>query len=149
MPMDYSRYPADWTEISARIRVRDGWVCKFCGAPHGVRVMRRYGVCHGHPTPAFFAWAPWQKLARMERGRLWFRTEDPAATKIILTAAHLGAPHADGTPGDQHNKMDVRDENLAALCQRCHLMFDLDDHIFNNACTRRAKRIGSGQGVLV
>jgi len=149
MPMDLKRYPADWPAISARIRIRDGWVCKYCGAPHGVRVMRRYGVCHGHPIPAFFAWAPWAKLARMERGRLWYRVEDPEATKIILTVAHLGAPHADGTPGNPHDKMDVREENLGALCQRCHLMFDLEDHVINAAHTRRAARVAGGQGELL
>ena len=28
MPMDYTRYPDNWPEISLRIRRRDGWQCK-------------------------------------------------------------------------------------------------------------------------
>lgn len=59
--------------------------------------------------------------------------------------AHLGTPHADGRPGDKHDKMDVRDENLAALCQRCHLNYDRDEHRVNAARTRRRKRIEAGQ----
>lgn len=64
---------------------------------------------------------------------------------VILTVAHLGTPHADGTPGDKHDKMDVRDENLAALCQACHLRFDTQEHMQNAARTRRMKRVAAGQ----
>lgn len=67
---------------------------------------------------------------------------------VILTVAHLGAPHPDGTPGDKHDKLDVRDENLAALCQRCHLNYDRDEHIANAAATRRRKRQAAGQLIL-
>jgi DNA modification methylase len=35
MPMDVSRYPENWNEISIAIRHRDGWRCKFCGVPNG------------------------------------------------------------------------------------------------------------------
>lgn len=64
---------------------------------------------------------------------------------VVLTVAHLGTPHADGRLGDVHDKMDVREENLAALCQRCHLNYDRVEHIFNAALTRRRKRIKAGQ----
>jgi len=65
-------------------------------------------------------------------------------TMVIFTVAHLGY----GT-GDKHNKMDVRDENLKAMCQRCHLLFDLEDHIANAKRTRAVQKlralIDSGQ----
>jgi len=48
---------------------------------------------------------------------------------VVLTTAHLGVPWPDGRPGDKTDKHDVRAENLAALCQRCHLDFDREDHI--------------------
>ena len=71
---------------------------------------------------------------------------------VILTVAHLGTEHSDGRPGDKHDKMDVRDENLASLCQRCHLRFDVDEHVINARRTRTRKRIeralNSGQAVL-
>ncbi len=41
-------------------------------------------------------------------------------SKVVLTVAHLN-----------HIKADVRDENLAALCQKCHLDYDRDRHIAN------------------
>ena len=60
--------------------------------------------------------------------------------KVVLTVAHLGAAHPDGCPGDKHDKMDVRPENLSALCQGCHLMYDLPDHIAHAHETRLRKR---------
>ena len=108
MPFDKSRYPSDWKEISLRIRERDRFRCKWCGAENG------------KPNP--------------ETG-----------SKVVLTVAHLGTAHADGTPGDKHDKMDVRDENLAALCQACHLRFDIHEHMQNAAHTRRARKIATGQ----
>lgn len=111
MPVDWSRYPANWKQISLRIREREGWRCKWCGAEHG------------QPNP---------------------RT----GSKVVLTVAHLGTPHADGRPGDKHDKMDVRDENLAALCQACHLRFDIKEHMHNAAETRRKQRIAAGQTEL-
>ena len=70
-------------------------------------------------------------------------------SRVVLTVAHLGAPHPDGTPGDVHDKLDVRDENLAALCQRCHLRYDIREHMANAAATRRRKREAAGQLVLL
>jgi hypothetical protein len=74
-------------------------------------------------------------------------------SKVVLTVAHLGTPHADGTPGDKHDKQDVRDENLAALCQRCHLLYDIDEHIANAKVTRATKKRAAlsdaGQGELL
>lgn len=59
---------------------------------------------------------------------------------VTLSVAHLGVPHIDGTPGDKHDKSDCRPENLAALCQRCHLNFDRRDHLARAAATRERKR---------
>jgi hypothetical protein len=69
--------------------------------------------------------------------------------KVILTVAHLGVPWADGRPGDKHNKHDVRRENLAALCQKCHLGYDRPEHIQHARETRARKQheqhLGAGQ----
>lgn len=46
---------------------------------------------------------------------------------VILTTAHTL---------NKHDKMDVRPENLKGMCQRCHLIFDLDDHIKHARATR-------------
>lgn len=126
--MDYSRYPKNWKQISLRIRERDNWQCKFCGVDNGAVGYRR-----------------------KDGSFVEFQSDEdepPQGFKqlvIMLTVAHLGVPKPDGSPGDVHDKMDCRDENLAALCQRCHLRYDLREHVQNAHRTRRLKRVKSGQ----
>lgn len=130
MPMQRSHYPADWEAISKRIRFeRAGSKCEWCGAPHEQFIVR------DRQNPASFR-VPANGMeveSSQDRGEwvVW----------VILTTAHLGTPKADGTPGDKHDKLDVREENLAALCQRCHLNFDREDHI-RHARENRASRRG-------
>lgn len=57
------------------------------------------------------------EVARWARGR------------VVLTVAHLN-----------HDPADCRDENLRAMCQRCHLRYDNDLHRRRSAATRRAQR---------
>lgn len=130
--MDRSRYPADWEAISQRIRARADNCCEWCGVPNG---MWGYRDKRGR----FVELAGIRELATevAPYGAHVFR--------IMLTVAHLGVPHPDGRPGNVHDKMDCRDENLAALCQKCHLSHDVDEHKFNAAWTRRRRRIEAGQ----
>lgn len=66
-------------------------------------------------------------------------------SKVVLTTAHLGTAFPDGTPGDKHDKMDVREENLAALCQRCHLRYDIAEHLQNRRRSEMETRTADGQ----
>lgn len=50
-------------------------------------------------------------------------------TRVVLTVAHL----VDRDP------MNCADENLAALCQRCHLVLDGLQHAATRAANRRAR----------
>ena len=127
MPIDYKRYPANWKEISLRIRERDGQRCKSCHVPNGALRNTITGE--------------WTR--NLMQAETWHLVDGDKVTKIVLTVAHLGTAHADGRPGDKHDKHDVRDENLAALCQKCHLALDRDDHI-RNAKTTRARKRGLG-----
>lgn len=52
-----------------------------------------------------------------------------AKGRIVLTVAHLN-----------HLPEDCRDENLKAMCQRCHLRYDSQHHQKNARETRRVKR---------
>lgn len=70
-------------------------------------------------------------------------------SKVILTVAHLGTPKPDGSPVSKDDKFDVREENLAALCQRCHLNFDREDHLKHRIRNRRRRRERAGQLVLI
>lgn len=57
---------------------------------------------------------------------------------VVLTVAHLN-----------HQPEDNRDDNLAALCQRCHLNYDRHIHIHNrqqnSARRERERQIAAGQ----
>ena len=107
MPMDKTKYPKNWSEISKRIRFeRAGNCCEWCGV--------------------------WNHSFR-------------EGTWIVLTVAHLGIDKPDGTPGDKADTMDCREENLAALCQRCHLNFDRADHIRNRRKNARRRLVEAGQ----
>jgi hypothetical protein len=139
MPMERARYPENWEEISQRIRERDGQRCKWCGAANGAIGFRQ---ARGEFVQMYAS------IEEVDGQADALALDGIKLTRIVLTVAHLGTPHADGTPGDKHDKMDVRDENLAALCQRCHLMYDLKDHVRNAAETRRRRRIEAGQMVM-
>lgn len=50
-------------------------------------------------------------------------------SKIVLTVAHI-----------DHNKRNNRFANLAALCQKCHLNHDRQQHIYNRKYGRKWKK---------
>lgn len=101
MPFHKERYPANWKEISLRIRARAGGKCEFCGAENYMP----------HPI---------------------------TGSKVVLTVAHL-----------DHNPQNCADENLKALCQRCHLRYDIEHHKKNSAETRYKKILERGQFELI
>lgn len=57
--------------------------------------------------------------------------------KVVLTTAHVGIDKPDGTPGSKSDLHDVRQDNLLALCQRCHLVFDVEQHRQTNLRKKR------------
>lgn len=100
--------------------------------------------------------ADWPQIARAIKERGGWHCEwcnaahgeahPKTGSRVVLTVHHLGAPDlAANRPGDKHNKLDCRPENLVALCQRCHLWADLDDHLEHAALTRRRNKIRAGQ----
>lgn len=50
-------------------------------------------------------------------------------SNVILTCAHLA-----------HTPEHCDDENLMAMCQRCHLSYDMDRHVANRRRSRDARR---------
>lgn len=122
MPWDRSKYPKDWRERRARILERDGNCCKFCGVPNHAFIYRdRKG---------------WHKISEMECEVL--ALEGIKTTLIVLTIAHL-----------ERGDKDCPDVLLAALCQRCHLLYDIKLHVSNAAQTRRLKKESLGQTSLL
>lgn len=83
MPVDWSRYPKDWKAVVERIRLRSGDKCEWCGAPNHAFIIRRPGTIRWHIAPE-------GHLVDALVG-LGYKL-----TKVILTTAHIGAPHPDG-----------------------------------------------------
>lgn len=108
-------YPIDWPQLSAVIRFRRaGGRCEGCRRPHLQRV-----VCLSDGR-----W--WDAEARTWRsGRGRPLRHSPAVdllaevrtTRVVLAAAHRN-----------HDTSDNADANLAALCQRCHMLHDRAEH---------------------
>lgn len=57
--------------------------------------------------------------------------------RIVLTTAHMN-----------HEPMDCREENLKALCQKCHLSYDADLHRKNASHTLDIKKTHPDQIML-
>lgn len=123
MPVDITRYPDDWPAISERIRFKRARGRCECTGECGDDHAGRCAAIHDAPHPI--------------TGRC-----------VILTTAHLGTDHPDGTPGDKHDKMDCREENLKAMCQRCHLRCDIEEHKATRRATLRQRQIEAGQLTL-
>lgn len=142
MPMDKSRYPVNWDEISLRIREKAQWKCEQCGVAHDAIIVRSRA-----DAARFIVWNPDTLGYDHPDGRAIRLSEIPeefdtsgAHARIVLTVHHIGVAKPDGTPGDIHDKMDCRDENLTALCQRCHFIADLPSHIISARASRLKKK---------
>jgi hypothetical protein len=130
MAFDYSEYPPNWkTEIRPRILERatdEHGVqrCEWCGvANHAVGARDFKGNWHDEDS-----------IDHMQSDYGWsLFGEYPKMIRIVLTIAHI----------HDMDKMNCADDNLAALCQRCHLNHDRDHHIANRRKTLRKKRIAA------
>ncbi len=130
MPIDYSEYPPNWkTEIRPRIIARAKNCCEDCGIPNQATVKRKKDG-----TYRFLSAAEWDLV----NGSIKYGQYSKAGalkkhgfTKVVLTIAHLN-----------HDKLnwDVKDEDLKALCQRCHLLLDINHHTTNRKYGRNHAR---------
>ena len=125
MPMKRKLYPPDWEQISLSIKEHAGWQCEWCNVKHGAIGARDInGQWHDeddiHQMNATAGYALFGQF--------------PDMIQIILTVAHL-----------DHNPANNAPDNLAALCQKCHLNYDQELHQANAAKTRRRRKIEAGQ----
>ncbi|MDZ5456974.1 hypothetical protein [Azohydromonas lata] len=130
-PENAGRYPADWPEVHRRICEREGYRCKHCGAPDRERIARGTGKDAGTYMTSD------AQVFDAETGELLteqYRHTDyelDHMVTIVLTVAHLDQVIEHGD-----------DENLAALCQRCHLQLDRPFNLAKAWLTRH-----NGRGV--
>ena len=125
----------EWKELRERILEREGNACKWCKAPNGEIILRS---ADGNEYATSKDWASGElTLWSAENGRLlcpcgpWTDLDfgDNMPVQIVLTIAHL-----DQDPTNNP------DDNLAALCQRCHNRHDAPHRAKNAAKTRHAKK---------
>ncbi len=127
--------PKEWRDIRARILNRAGHKCERCAVPnyavgYWLEDGRWRGVCV----------APSYKAGRQSAADEQF-SRDPDVENgrfivIVLTIAHTNDP----------DPANCADDNLQALCQRCHNRLDMPMRQRNAAKTRRA---GKAMGDLL
>jgi hypothetical protein len=109
-------YPIDWPQLSALIRFeRAKGQCEECRRPHGRMICHLGDGRWWDPESA-----TWRDGAgRRIRGALEVEdlTVQVRTTRVVLAAAHR-----------DHDPTNNRPRNLVALCQRCHLLHDREEH---------------------
>lgn len=109
-------YPIDWTQLSETIRFhRAGGRCEACKRPHGQKVFH-LGDGRWWDGEAATWRSGWGKPIRLVSG-----AEDVLGS-IRTTRVVLATAHRDHDPGNNVSA------NLAAFCQRCHMLHDRPEH---------------------
>ena len=104
MPIDYSKYPPDWSEIRQRILERAENKCECCGLKNKSKVVSY--LKNGVRVWEDISWQEWKNL------------NTPKQVTVVLTIAHLDHDETN------HN---VNDDRLKAMCQLCHLRYDSEE----------------------
>lgn len=122
MPIDYKKYPPNWkTEIRPAILERAKHCCEQCGVANYATGARDLD---GN-------WHSTKQICGMNSdvGYGYFGTYGVKDIKIVLTIAHLDHDLSNNDPS-----------NLKALCQKCHLNYDKDQHKANSRKTINKKK---------
>lgn len=112
------RYPADWPAISRRIRDAAGNRCQQCCVENGRMIWR--GSHEMRPAWRYASDSDFMPSrcafdGSEIPGTCWddFDKQRGDPVKVVLTVSHL-----------DHTPENCADENLRALCQRCHNAYD-------------------------
>jgi len=111
-PENKSKYPEDWDDISYRIRtVRAKNRCEVCG-------VWNHAIIHRLKDGSFrYASADELDLIyarkKYKHSSLSESIKYHGFVRVILTTAHL-----------DHNPENCADDNLKAMCQKCHNSYD-------------------------
>jgi hypothetical protein len=120
-------YPIDWHELSNMIRFeRAKGRCEHCARPHGRTV-----ICLSDGRwwdSEIEGWRDGQGRSLRQRSGTMFLAEF-RSTRVYLATAHL-----------DHDPANNRPRNLKALCQRCHMLHDQDEHRRQRRLTLRMQK---------
>jgi len=132
MPIDYRKYHPDWKRIRANILDREGHKCKFCKVPNYAYIFRgrlEDGTeVYQFADARIFDAINGDSLGSLHDVQPLSGDPNQQAIKVVLTVAHL-----------DHDITNNEPDNLAALCQKCHLRYDAKHHAKNSKATREAK----------
>lgn len=127
-PENKSRYPKEWKQIRERILKRAGDKCEFCNVSNKKIIFRgrrwNRDVYQDDDGTIFCA----ENSERLGDDYVGEIENFNRITKVVLTIAHL-----------DHTPENCSDDNLRALCQRCHLRYDKEHHAKNARETRKKK----------
>lgn len=129
MPISSERraeYPDGWDEFSLSIRRdRAGWRCECegeCGHDHTIE--KWYWPASDDYGGEFEDKTGDARCSAMHGALHWITD-----SKVVLTVAHLDHDHTHKDP-----------ERVRAMCQRCHLAYDADQHRRSAQTTRHRRR---------
>jgi hypothetical protein len=125
-----AKYGPCWPMISLEIRERSGQRCELCRVKNHDRVCRGRKGSKDEDSYMTFNGDVFCASTGAYLGDYGFHDFAPGnMVDIVLTVAHMN-----------HDVTDMSEESLKALCQRCHLRYDLPHHLANSARTRASKR---------
>ena len=132
-PENRSRYPADWNRISQRVRDDAENRCEFCGVENHAMIYRGTHddwPAYRYRSDTVFEESRCAATGNFIPGSCWDDFDGTGATvKIILTVAHL-----------DHQPENCTRENLRALCQMCHNIYDAPARAAGRAERANAKK---------
>ena len=122
-PINYKNYSPLWkSEIRPRILERANNKCEFCGVENHIAVFR--GTINGKEVYQTIAGDVFDaENSEYLLSDFYAPIEAPKkrkAIKVVLTVAHL-----------DHDTTNNTDDNLKALCQRCHNRYDMKQRVHN------------------
>lgn len=125
MPLDYKEYHPKWSLISYLIRFKRAKnKCEWCDIANYLVVNK---VDRKKPSPA--QWDMFYSLINQKKYSHKMAMKSMGFSKIVTTVAHI-----------DHDKTNNRFNNLAALCQKCHLKHDIKQHVDNRKYGRHHKQ---------
>lgn len=114
-PENRKRYPANWkTEIRPRILARANHCCEFCGVPNKSLLIYRNNKLDDIVKPTDYLY----DLYKNDIGATWSSRENGKIVRYRLALVVLTIAHLDHIPEN------CNDDNLRALCQKCHNSYD-------------------------
>lgn len=139
-----------WKALSAELRVEASWRCEcigHCGKHHDGRCVERDGCLAQWALPSPVAMNVWQQTRLpfahdVDNVRLFDKqgfiiTDATKARAVRVPLVRLAVVHLDHGE-DPALFFDRR--NLRVMCQRCHLLYDQEQHLASRRRRQRSER---------